>query len=184
MYCHECGYFWENCICDFFKIFIINGCGGSGKDTFIELFEKQNFGRTYNISTITKIKHIAKQLGWNGLKEEKDRKFLSDLKIAWIEYCNGPFNEIINNIRDIKKSTKVKNKNIFIFIHCREPNEIKAFVKKLNCKTILIKRPGFKIKSNPADGNIEDYKYDHIFINDGTLEDLEKKIYDFGINYV
>ena len=55
------------------NIVIINGYGGSGKDTFVEFVSKYN--KVYNFSSVDKVKEIAKLIGWNGKKEEKDRKF-------------------------------------------------------------------------------------------------------------
>ena len=62
------------------EIFIINGSGGCGKDTFVELFSK-HYGpdKVWNYSSVDKVKRIAKEIGWTGAKTEKDRKFLSDL---------------------------------------------------------------------------------------------------------
>ena len=71
------------------KIFIINGSGGVGKDTFVELVSE--FASIMNFSSVDKVKDIAKEIGWNGTKTEKDRKFLSDLKILTAEYCDMPF---------------------------------------------------------------------------------------------
>lgn len=48
------------------KIVIINGSGGSGKDTFCELCGK--YARCEVISSITPIKEIAKSAGWNEKK--------------------------------------------------------------------------------------------------------------------
>ena len=60
------------------QIVIINGTGGCGKDTFVSFVSK--YKRVYNFSSIDKVKEIAKLIGWNGGKTDKDRKFLSDLK--------------------------------------------------------------------------------------------------------
>ena len=43
---------------------VINGAGGVGKDTLCDLADK-HFG-VMNISTITPIKEIAAQCGWDG----------------------------------------------------------------------------------------------------------------------
>ena len=60
------------------QIVIINGTGGCGKDTFVSFVSK--YKRVYNFSSIDKVKEIAKLIGWDGGKTDKDRKFLSDLK--------------------------------------------------------------------------------------------------------
>ena len=62
------------------EIIIINGTGGVGKDTFVELCKEYALKlpymvNIYNYSTITPIKQIAYGIGWAGTKTEKDRKF-------------------------------------------------------------------------------------------------------------
>ena len=74
------------------KIFILNGSGGVGKDTFVDLVS--NYIPTIHFSSVTKVKEIAKAIGWDGGKTEKDRKFLSDLKLLCTEYNNMPFNSM------------------------------------------------------------------------------------------
>lgn len=56
------------------QIIIINGTGGSGKDTFVDFCSK--YGNVMNFSSIDKVKEIASLIGWNGKKAEKDCKFL------------------------------------------------------------------------------------------------------------
>ena len=84
------------------QVFIINGSGGVGKDTFVEFVEMiptfefigENENSTVwfknfeikNYSSVSKVKEIAKIIGWNGEKTERDRKFLSDLKLLTTKY--------------------------------------------------------------------------------------------------
>ena len=67
------------------KVFIINGAAGVGKDTFVEIAKYKIFIKTglptYNISSVDNVKTAAKILGWDGEKDARGRKFLSDLKI-------------------------------------------------------------------------------------------------------
>ncbi len=44
------------------QIIIINGTGGSGKDTFVEFCSK--YGSIMNFSSIDKVKEIATLIGW------------------------------------------------------------------------------------------------------------------------
>ena len=60
------------------QVIIINGTGGSGKDTFVRFCSE--FAKVTNISSVDKVKEAAKILvGWNGEKHEKARKLLDDL---------------------------------------------------------------------------------------------------------
>lgn len=154
------------------QIIVINGTGGSGKDTFIEFVSK--YEKIVNFSTIDKVKEIAYLIGWNGKKTEKDRKFLSDLKKLTTEYNDMSFEVMKQAIKDFQVSDKE-----IMFIHIREPEEIKRTVDQFKAKTLLIKRTGLKaITSNLSDARVEEYPYD-FKIENTTLKNLEKEACNF-----
>ncbi|MDD3123752.1 MAG: hypothetical protein PHC62_09640 [Candidatus Izemoplasmatales bacterium] len=153
------------------KYVIINGIGGCGKDEVVNQCSiiKDN---VFNISTIDFVKQIAILCGWKKEKNEKSRKFLSDLKDAMIAYDNIPFKKVCEIV-------KVLNNKI-IFIHCREPNEIDKLKQELNARTLLVRNSNIaKIKTNHADGEVENYKYDYVLDNNGTRQELFEECKDF-----
>ena len=157
------------------QIVIINGTGGCGKDTFVSFVSK--YKRVYNFSSIDKVKEIAKLIGWNGGKTDKDRKFLSDLKKLTTEYNDMAFNSIKDAINIFKNSD-----DEIMFIHIREPEEIKRAVDAFKAKSLLIKRDGYdNIMTNESDANVENYDYDYIIYNKSLeqLEDEAQKISKF-----
>lgn len=163
------------------KVFIINGQGGAGKNTFVDfIYDFEEY--VYEMSSIDPIKEIAKKFCWNQAKTEKDRKFLSDLKNLSIEYNNFPFTYCLNKIYKIQNNLKYidDSKNVFIFVFIREPKEIlklrdALISQKIFCETILIKRPFRKLFNNQSDDNVYNFLYDHEIENFGTLEDLKEK---------
>lgn len=165
------------------KIVIINGTGGSGKDTFVSLCQKiynRPIGNYVigNCSTIDIVKSIAESCGWEGTKTEKDRKFLSDLKDLLEEYNQLP-TKSVERVIDITSQVK-NNEDFILFIHCREPKNIDYFVKKYGAITLLVHNPRVKnITSNHADRDVYDYDYDFTIENNGTLEDLEVQAKNF-----
>jgi replication-associated recombination protein RarA len=58
------------------QVFIINGSGGVGKDTLIELIAECSGFSIMNFSSVDKVKEIARMIGWDGGKTEKDRKYI------------------------------------------------------------------------------------------------------------
>ena len=162
------------------KIFIINGSGGVGKDTFVELVSQ--FFPVVNFSSVHKVKEIAIEIGWDGKsKTEKDRKFLSDLKLLTGNYCDMPFQSMKEQV---DKFNEDKKDNV-LFLHIREPEEIKRAVKEFNAKTILVTRNSVEqIMSNMADANVYNYEYDYTIHNDGTIEDLKKVAEQFVKDYI
>ena len=156
-------------------IFIINGAAGSGKDSFVDyvkILSKEfvETGDVVNFSSVDEIKKVAKNLGWTGQKDEKDRKFLSDLKSLTTKYCDFSFKSMIHVVSDFLKSL---NESI-LFLHIREPEEIERAKIAFNAKTLLITRIGVTpIKSNNSDAKVHDYKYDVVIRNDQDLEALK-----------
>ena len=152
------------------QVYIINGSGFSGKDSFVEFVSK--YIPTMNFSSVDKIKEIARIIGWDGRKTEKDRKFLSDLKLLCTEYNDMPLNSMCEKVKEFLNN----NYYNLLFLHIREPEEIERAKKEFNAKTILIKRDSVKhITSNISDANIYNYNYDVVINNSDTLEELEGK---------
>ncbi len=160
------------------KIFIINGAAGVGKDTFVEIAKYKIFIKTglpvYNISSVDNVKIAAKILGWDGEKNEWGREFLSILKDISSKYYKGPY-------RYIKEQIDSKQEGI-IFLHIRESNEIEYICKNYKeneLKTILIKRDNIQKFNNHADKNVDNYNYDIVILNKGSIEDLVSIVEEF-----
>ena len=166
------------------QIIVINGLPRSGKDTFVELCQKHCLW-CLNISTVDFVKDVANFCGWDGNKDAKNRNFLSDLKDLLTEWNDVPFTKVCKKIALFEGEMKMydfdPNKDGVVFIHCREPKEIKRFVKELNAFSLLIRRPSVEgnEQSNHADAEVFNYDYDFTIINDGTIEDLEEKAFNF-----
>ena len=146
------------------EIVIINGEAGCGKDTFVELVTKVcGLGNVKNISTIDPIKRMAMIAGWNGVKDDKSRKFLSDLK----DQCEALFDTSWKYIKDAVQDFEDGSEEI-LFIHCREPKQIERLCKEYGAKSLLIVREGYSTTpSNHADANVYDYSYDFTVKNPG-----------------
>ena len=153
---------------------VINGAGGVGKDTLCDLTAKSF--KVHNISTIDPIKKIAKLCGWRGEKDDKARKFLSDLKSVSVAYNDYPTEWAYKQYKKFLKS-----ENEVMFIHIREPEEIEKFVKKTKgaVKTLLV-RGGCRMTKcnygNASDDCVENYRYDYYYTNDKTLDVAQKEI--------
>lgn len=167
-------------------IIIINGRGGSGKDTFVEDFiQCAGQDHVLNISTVDYIKEIATKLGWNKEKDDLSRKYLSDLKDIATYWGDIPFKDVTQKANAFYQQLQqygVEDTG-FVFIHCREPHEIARLVDGLSIHypvvTLLIRRPGGKIYGNHADDEIENYQYDFIVENNSTLDDLAQSAEEF-----
>lgn len=163
------------------KIIIINGTGGSGKDSFVKAC--QNIDPTIqNISSVNYVKQVAYELGWDGVKDTKGRQFLSDLKMALSAYNDAPFIMTIKDIEDY-------DKNATVFVHIRESDDIskyKAYFEHNGdiVTTVVINNSRVKpITSNLADADVYNSSYDWIIDNEGTLDDLAQSAEFFLKNF-
>jgi hypothetical protein len=152
-------------------VLVINGQGGVGKDALCEIAGRHF--KVRNISSITPIKEIAKMCGWDGKKDDRSRKFLADLKQLSVEYNDYPTLWAVDQYEQFLSTDEQ-----VMFVHIREPEEIKKFVEKSGgaAKTLLV-RAGERIKrgsfGNAADDLVENYNYDLYFMNDKTLKEAE-----------
>jgi hypothetical protein len=152
------------------NVVIINGNQTAGKDTFVREWRKHSKKEVVNKSTVDDVYEIAKMMGWDGKKDNKSRKFLSDIKKLWTDYNDGIFKKLCIFIDN--------NPDSEIFIHCREPEEIQKFKDKYDekCSTLFIKRDIENISENYSDKSVENYNYDIYVDNSGTLEDFKLNI--------
>ena len=158
------------------KVFVINGVGRSGKDSWTKFIDK--YIPTYKYSIVDLPKQAAKVLGWDGGKTEKDRKFLSDIMDLSDNYNDAPFRDVTEIVADFKSNYIEAD---VLVVDMRDPKDIARAVETFGAETILVRKPDVKkIKSNHADANVENYEYDYIIENDGTLEQLDRMAYLFS----
>jgi len=153
-------------------VIIINGIGGAGKDTLCE-YIATHF-ETINVSSITPIKEIAGNYGWNGEKNEVSRKFLADLKKVFTDFNDLPTKYLMDEYDKFINGTAM-----IFFAHIREASEIEKFKRQITtpCVTLLIRRSENKSWGNESDDDVENYAYDYYFDNDKALEETQKEFH-------
>lgn len=158
-------------------VIVINGSAESGKDTLCTLAAKHY--RCQNHSSIDPIKEMARLGGWIGLKDEKSRKMLSDLKRLFIEYNDWPTKYLIKKYYEFERSD-----DDILFLHIREPSEIWKFWKaitpsedvELRDLEILVRRTNApSMVGNDSDDGVTGFPYDAVFVNDDDLDVAEEK---------
>lgn len=161
-------------------VVIINGKGGVGKDTVCDI--AANFFKSETVSAITPIKQIAREFGWNGEKDKKSRKFLSDLKRAFIDYNGLP-----NKYLEKEYYKFMESDTDILFVHIRENDQIEDYKNRVKskCITLLIRTETSNDSEtqfgNYSDDNVEDYSYDYYYLNNQPLENLPSDFLHFII---
>lgn len=152
-------------------IIIVNGRPRAGKDTFAKFLHEIVPVRKY--SMVSEVKRIARICGWDGTKYEKDRKFLSDLKVLLEEYNNLPMIDVCREVQAFNSSDyKV------MLIDAREEKDIIALKTMFkNVYSLFIdNRNAPMVLSNKADRQVEDICYDFRIDNNGTLEQFHSEV--------
>ena len=152
---------------------VINGRGGVGKDTLCDLASRHF--RVKNISSVTPIKEIATMCGWDGRKDPKSRKFLSDLKQLCVEFNDFPTNWAYNEYLEF-----LENDQEVFFVHIREGAEIQKFIDRTGGRAVaLLVRGGERMTGgalgNASDDEVENFSYNYYYTNDKPLEDAERE---------
>lgn len=160
------------------KIIVINGKGGTGKDTLCNsLLGKY---KLMNISAIDPIKEIARNYGWNGEKDDSSRRFLAELKKAFANYNDLPTKYLL-----IKTKEFLSSDAEILFVHIREADQINQYKEAIfpvQCITLLVTREEIDRKhhyGNTADDDVFNYTYDFIFENDASIAESREQFLSF-----
>lgn len=176
-------------------VIILNGRPTAGKDTFVNLVKKFcdtfDYAWVSHISSVNPIREfLMDKLGWDGNKDDATRKLMADIKQYWdsregytsVSYC---IDEILKwiNTEVVKRDDKI------IFVDIREGYNIDSTMKILdalkdvyNIKayTVFIDRPQVAINhGNASDDNVENFVYDAVIFNNGTVGAFEKLAQEF-----
>ena len=156
------------------KIYIVNGKPRAGKDTFAELLGEHC--RVFKYSSVDKVKQIAAKCGWDGGKTDKDRKFLADLKRVTTEFNDMSYNDVAEKVAYFLKTDFFD----VMLIDIREPEEIERAIEGYGAEAIYINNVNVPmITSNESDANVNNFVYDYVIANDGTLDDFAETVKEF-----
>lgn len=188
---------------------IINGCGASGKDTFVEYCDDicKSLNPAVivtNYSTIESSKRIFAMIADEipqlrveiANKSHAYRNALSAVKDYLDMYYQADITDLTVKLysEGILFSDSDHMHDELMFIHCREPFKIKRLVEFLTTLPNMINDPEVKINvntllidgltdpsqfSNHADRDVRNYEYDYTITNKGTLDELKASAEDF-----
>lgn len=163
------------------KVIIINGEIGAGKTTFVSHIVKQLVNvRLFNYRSELAV--IAKKMGWrDNPLDVKRESFLTNIYDIWHRYNDG-IAKAAYELFEYMGMDEEENKKTFIII-TRSPKDISDIIKVFtgqNIFTVLIYRKDL----NNFSKQTQDYKYDLIVNNNGTIKDLEKEANIFINKYI
>lgn len=134
------------------------------------------YAKTEILSSVDFVKEVARFAGWDGVKDDRGRLFLSQLKSIMTIYDDIPFKIMKKKVEEFRK-----NDSEILFLDIREIDEIEKAVREFNAQTILVKRTDNRSEvSNDSDRYVECYdNYIYLLNNDSDLDALEDKAHGF-----
>lgn len=143
------------------------GLARSGKDAASDILQKLGWTK---IAFASPIKEIAvRDFKWNKEKDEKGRKLLQSIGMAGRNYNPKIW---IDKARNEMGSQGFK----YVWTDCRFQNEIDFLRNERKAIIIRIVRPGIVAGEHISESGQSALSADFEVINDGTVNDLHKKI--------
>lgn len=136
---------------DMTNVIIITGEGGSGKSSFIKGCKQYGYiskkARIRELSVVDYPKRVATFCGWSGGKSEKDRKFLSDIKLALMAWDHSPLDFLFKEILDYEEKER-EYENLILFVNSRESYDVEEINKfcsdcEIPCFAIRVDRTDY-----------------------------------------
>ena len=173
------------------KVCCISAKARHGKDTAAELIKEQLESRGQRV-LITHfadlLKFICKQyFGWDGNKDERGRTLLQHIGTDVVGKRNPAYwAEFVAGILYM-----FENEWDYVLIpDCRYPAEVATIERTFDTTVLRVERPGFDNglteaqKNHPSEVDMDNYRFDLILYNDGTLNQFNNKIKQFVTEYL
>ncbi len=163
------------------KIYIIAGKAKSGKDTLTNIIRKHYKVSSIELSFAYYLKHyVSKISGWD-LSENSKPRTLLQLTGTKIRSKLGPLFFVKRMIDDIKIYEDYFE--LIVISDARMISEIEEIRKHFNNVTVIrLVRPNFNNnlklseQQHETEIGLDSYDdFDYVIVNDGSIEDLEKK---------
>lgn len=152
----------------------INGYAGSGKSTTAEMIKATFRARVGILPFAEPLKAIAREMGWDGKKDEKGRRLLQLLGTDCGRRCineNIWVNKWLVNVQQAKHD----GFEIIVADDCRFLNEI-ATIKRLGGICINVKREGSFAGDHITERPLPSKVFHYQIHNEGDEDDLEQAL--------
>ena len=178
-------------------VVILNGPGGSGKDTLYEMIKDYmpNKNEVLRVSTVDLVYDAMEALfstetrgdvlAGKEQKEDAYRQLMHEVKMSWTKYCDGPTQYIVDYYNNIVKNVSTRDIQPvkLMFTMLREPEEIVKLKEHFNKSGIIVLtmyifgRTSPTDYQNDCDANVnnlpEGFSYDVEIDNSGDLDTLK-----------
>ena len=173
------------------KICCISAKAQHGKDTAATLIKEHLEHRGQRVLIIhyaDLLKFICvKFFGWNEVKDEAGRTLLQHIGTDVVGAQNPAYwAEFIVGVLKLFPNTW----DYVLIPDCRYPIEVSTMSDNFDTVVLRVERPNFDNgltvaqKQHASEVKMDDYKFDTVLLNDGSLEDFRVKVDAFVDNYL
>ena len=157
----------------------LSGKARSGKNSvyFLSkiLFDEDDTGKVRKVAFADALKRMARDGGWNGIKDEEGRILLQDLGM---EKRKDDENYWVRQAETMILGISAKYEPLIIFVtDCRFPNEL-AMLKRIGAKVWRVRRPVIEPSQtdlHPSETALDSYKdWDSIIVANDMTELFEQ----------
>jgi dephospho-CoA kinase len=158
------------------------GRGGSGKSTFAEMVVKKSKYIFMQVNFKDALVELAKYIGWNGIKDDKGRKFLQTLATDAIRNCIDPEYWTKRWVERVNERVMYGNVSIVVD-DVRFENEVRTivnFAKHNNFESYIIKlvtKDQKEVMTEEAKAHVSEAGIDEWMV-DATIE------MEYGLDHV
>lgn len=183
------------------QVILISGKSNSGKGTVAQIIESTLKSKNKNVircSLSTYIRNLAKQdFYWDGIDTLESRKFMAEVYRVGTEFypyhmarrvwerdilpnANLFYDE--NDIAIVESFREKVNYDYFKMLH------VQGEIDKIT--TIRVVRPNFNVIKNKemenhvSESDLDDFEFDWVVVNDGTVEELKDRIEDIMVRFI
>lgn len=170
------------------KVITISGYAEAGKDTVAneikwQIIDEKFDARIAIIHFADLLKWLCRQLyGWNGEKDEEGRELLQHVGTDVVRAQEPDFwVDIMTNILRV-----FSNEFDYVLIpDCRFVNEADVIKAHFDSMAVRVNRPNHvnhltpEQRLHPSETSMDNYEFDYIINNPGTVEGLEDNVAEF-----
>lgn len=173
------------------KVCCISAKARHGKDTVAEILKDHLEHRGQRVLIIhfaDLLKYICKQFfGWDGNKDERGRTLLQYIGTDVVGKKNPAYwaEFVVSFLKMFEKEW-----DYVLIPDCRYPVEVATVERAFDTVILRVERPNFDNgltdaqKKHPSEVDMDNYAFDVVIYNEGSLDELTNKVFAFANDYL
>jgi hypothetical protein len=150
------------------------GKARSGKDTVASMMVTANGCPFVRVAFADEVRRVAREMGWDGLKDERGRRLLQQLG-GDVGRAYDPLLWVKRGMAKVRQARDDDGRSVVV-TDCRYRNEVDAIRAAGGAIWRIVRHTGEGLTGDAAahssETALDDYKCDRVIVNDGTYDEL------------